>query len=225
MTFRQLSLAVSLDSQATFDTFYRGEGSSREQAVSLLSSQDEPYIFLAGTRGSGLSHLLQATCQRGGIYLPLQDVLDYAPELICEGLEQVSLLCLDNLQAVADRAEWQQALFHLFNRCRDNGTRLVIAAHAVPDQLGVQLPDLLSRLKSGITLQLPDYSDEELLSLLQFRATCCGLELGDEVARFLIHRLPRNTSALMASLQQLDRASLEEQRRLTLPFVKSVLRL
>jgi len=58
---------------------------------------------------------------------------------------------------------------------------------------------------------------------LQYRSNRRGLYLSDEVALFLLNRLPRDTHALMEALEILDKASLREQRRLTTPFVKEAL--
>jgi DnaA family protein len=66
-------------------------------------------------------------------------------------------------------------------------------------------------------------SDEDKQQALQMRARARGLELGDEVAQYIIQRLPRDTNELFWQLQRLDHASLAEQRKLTIPFVKKVL--
>lgn len=225
--FSQLSLAVELDNQATLENFFAPSGSTHQQALNLLVDQTEQYVYLSGPSGVGLSHLLQAICQQGelAVYLPLADIRHYPAEDIFEGLESVSLLCLDDFHLVADQPDWQQPLFNLFNRCHETATRLVVAAQRAPDQLGVFLPDLLSRLKSGIVLQLNSFDDEDLQHLLQYRARRRGLELSEDVATFMLSRLPRQTQQLMHSLEMLDKASLQEQRRLTVPFIKDVLAL
>ena len=228
--FQQLSLGIKLDNQATFDNFYAPNGTPQHMATFLLKDEGRKFAFLFGAEGSGLSHLLQAVCQQsalgrnaGAVYLPMADVQEYPPEQVLEGLEHAPIVCLDDLDLVAYKPEWQEPLFHFFNRCRDAGARLIVSAHLTPDELDVQLPDLLSRLKSGVTLQLNDYRDADRRRLLQYRANRRGIYLSDEVALFMLHRLPRDTGLLMDALEKLDRASLQEQRRLTMPFVKSVL--
>jgi DnaA family protein len=129
------------------------------------------------------------------------------------------------VQTVAHRSAWQVPLFNLFNQCRDTGTRLVIASHTMPDDLQVTLPDLLSRLKSGVSLQMQSYKDADRRRLLQHRANRRGLYLSDEAALFMLNRLPRDSRQLMEALEILDGASMQEQRRLTTPFVKAVLKL
>ena len=42
--------------------------------------------------------------------------------------------------------------------------------------------------------------------------------------QFLLRRLPRNMAALCTFLDELDAASLVAQRRLTVPFVKAVMK-
>ena len=201
-------------------------------ATFVLQDDGQKYAYLVGADGSGLSHLLQAACQKtalghnaGAVYMPLTEMQDYPPEQVLENLESASLLCLDDLQSVVHKQEWQEPLFNLFNRCMDAGTKLVIAAHAMPDDLDLDLDDLLSRLKSGVLLQMLAYKDADQRRLLQHRANRRGLYLSDEVALFLLNRLPRNSHQLMEALEKLDGASMQEQRRLTTPFVKSVLQL
>ncbi|MBT4833199.1 MAG: DnaA regulatory inactivator Hda [Porticoccaceae bacterium] len=228
----QLSLEVKLDDQATFDNFYAPRGTPQHLATFVLQDDGQKYAYLVGADGSGLSHLLQAACQKtalghnaGAVYMPLTEMQDYPPEQVLENLESASLLCLDDLQSVVHKQEWQEPLFNLFNRCMDAGTKLVIAAHAMPDDLDLDLDDLLSRLKSGVLLQMLVYKDADQRRLLQHRANRRGLYLSDEVALFLLNRLPRNSHQLMEALEKLDGASMQEQRRLTTPFVKSVLQL
>jgi DnaA family protein len=231
--FQQLSLGIKLDNQATFDNFYAPNGTPQHLAKMLLQDEGKQYAYLCGSSGTGLSHLLQALCQShslrpgtgAALYMPLKELRDYPADQVLQGLESADIVCLDDFDEVAAREEWQQPLFNFFNRCNESGTRLIIAAHTLPDFLEVILEDLLSRLKSGISLQLIDYKDADLRRLLQHRASGLGLYLSDEVALFLLHRLPRNSHVLMESLDKLDAVSLREQRRLTLPFVKGVLEL
>jgi DnaA family protein len=115
------------------------------------------------------------------------------------------------------------ALFNLFNKCKDAGCRLIIASHLSVDELEFDLKDLHSRFKSGICFVLPTFRDDDQRRMMQFRSNMRGLFLPDEVALFLLNRLPRDTHGLMDALDILDKASLKEQRRLTIPFVKVTL--
>lgn len=235
-TPQQLSLSVSLNDDATFENFYAPPTSHNRQVVAGLRDQlgdgvDSTFLFLWGGAGSGCSHLLQASCHRAqsqGLtiqYLPLQELANSKPADLLTGLEALDFIALDDLQAVAGDPAWELALFSLYNLLRDNGKRLVIAANANPRDLPIKLEDLRSRLQWGVTFQLHPLTDEEKQHALQMRARARGLELSDEVAYFLLQRLPRNMHQLFQQLQRLDQASLAEQRKLTIPFIKKVLAL
>lgn len=233
---QQLSLGVNLSDDATFENFYVSEASPDLQVVVALREQlstdsEAPFLFLWGSAGSGRSHLLQAACHRAQAqgmtfqYLPLRELAACAPADLLAGLETLDYIALDDLQAVAGEPTWEEALFSLYNRLRDSNKRLLIAADANPRDLPLQLEDLRSRLQWGLTFQLHLLSDEEKQQALQMRARARGLELSDEVAHFLLQRLPRTMHELFHHLHRLDQASLAEQRKLTIPFVKKVLAL
>jgi DnaA family protein len=229
-TFSQLSLGIKLDDQATFSNFYAPRGSNQHLATMLLQDEGQQLAVIIGNSGAGLSHLLQAACQQSpfarasnAIYLPLADLQQYPPEQVLDGLHSSGLVCLDDLQTVSDQANWQTPLFNFFNECKQSGTRMIFASHKLPEDMGIKLPDLASRLSSGLTHRLIDFNDEDLRRLLQFRSNLRGMYMSDEVAKFLLTRLPRDTKTLIRALENIDSASLREQRRLTTPFVKAVL--
>ncbi len=60
---------------------------------------------------------------------------------------------------------------------------------------------------------------------MQLRAAQRGMDLPEETATYLQRRVPRNLAWLCDFLDALDEASLSAQRRLTIPFVRDVLRL
>ena len=234
-TPQQLSLSVSLNDDATFDNFYAPEGATNARTLALLKAQaggqGEPFIYLWGQPGVGLTHLLQAAgheAQDAGLsiqYLPLRELVGFAPHELLEGLEYLDLVCLDGLEVIAGKPDWEEALFHLFNRLRDAQKHLLVAAVQGPQELPVTLPDLRSRLQWGVTCQVQALSDEDKQNALRHRARARGLELSGDVAHYILQRVPRDMNELFCYLQRLDHASLAEQRKLTIPFVKKVLNL
>ncbi|MCV6537087.1 DnaA regulatory inactivator Hda, partial [Pseudomonas aeruginosa] len=153
---------------------------------------------------------------------PMADLVQYGPEIF-DDLEQCELVCIDDLDVLVGKREWEEGLFHLFNRLRDTGRRLLLAASKSPRELQVKLPDLKSRLTMALIFQLHGLSDEDKLRALQLRASRRGLHLTDEVGRFILNRGSRSMNSLFDLLEQLDRASLQAQRKLTIPFLKETL--
>lgn len=219
----QLPLAITWRDQATFGNFYTGDN---EQLVKTLQSVNEPLVYLWGEEGCGKTHLLQAVCQQPGntspVYLPMRELLELPPAVF-DGMENMQPICIDDVQLIAGKQDWEEALFHLFNRVRDQGKQMIISATAPPNQINIQLPDLVTRLGWGTVYQVKPLTDEGKKSALQQRATNRGLQLPDEVIEFVLRRSPRDTNSLFKLLDRLDIASLVEQRKLTIPFVKQYL--
>ena len=225
----QLPLGVGLRDDATFDNYHPGANATLVECLShQFDDNGEPFLYLWGGDGVGRSHLLQAACHQASardlrtLYLPLEE-LGHFPPLMLEDVERLDLVAIDDLDRVVGRKRWEEALFHAFNRLRDSGKRLLIAADRPPRQLDIKLADLASRLTWGMTFHLRQLSDEDRMQALKLRAHLRGMELPDEVARYILHRGARELSELFRSLEVLDNASLSAQRKLTIPFVKQAL--
>lgn len=229
----QLSLGISLQDEATFNNFYfAGDNDTAVLALQQVSQGNgELNTVIWGQVGSGLSHLLQSCCHQAfrlGLtvqYLPLRELSVYAPEQVCDGLESCQLVCLDDVDCIAGDEHWEVAVFHLYNRLRERGHSLLMACHGSPASLGVRLADLQSRIMGSVVFQIHPLSDEGKTTALSLRARNRGMDMAEDVARYILARVPRDTAALFTLLNTLDDASLQHQRKLTIPFVKSVLNL
>jgi DnaA-homolog protein len=220
---RQLPLAVRLRDFALFETFEPGPNGP-VTAVLADPAAIGPSLWLWGAPGSGKSHLLQAACAAHppAAYLPARELLAVGPDAL-EGWTDRTLVCIDDIDLLTGRREWEMAAFSLFNRLREGGGRLVVSASSAPAATEFVIPDLRSRLAWGGTYRLDALSDDDRVAALRRRAAHRGLELPAEVARYLLRRLPRDMRALCDWLDRLDVASLAAGRRLTLPFVKSII--
>lgn len=228
----QLPLPIHQSDDETLENFYA------ENNLLLLNSLQKNFLqlhqqffYLWGNKGCGKSHLLKGVCQhylaqqRPALYVPLNKAQYFSPAVL-ENLEQQALVCLDDLQAVIGNAEWEVAIFDLINRVRETGrTLLIMSADQSPANLAVQLPDLASRLTWGEVYQLAPLNDQQKIEVLQKAAYQRGIELPDETANFLFKRLERDMKTLFNALEKLDQASLQAQRKLTIPFVKEILAL
>lgn len=222
MKGRQLALAVQLRETASFDSYWAG---GNADSVAALRPVTHPTL-LYGAMQSGRTHLLQAACRaQHGRYLPLAEFaqLGASADEALDGVDAAALLCLDDLDAVAGARDWAVALLRLLDRRRVAGLPVLIATAAPPEHLQLALPDLRTRLSACVVLGLQPLADVERAALLKDRAQARGLTMPDEVARWLLQTQARSTGALLDALERLDRDSLREKRRLTLPFAQSVL--
>lgn len=230
---RQLPLNLRLKDSSSFENFL--PAANREAVAHLRAAVTalargralEPVLFLCGAPGTGRTHLLQAACREaqhtGGsaLYIPFSEI-DALASAMLEDLEQATLVCLDDVERIAGNAAWETAVFALCERLRAAGGMLLAAGARPPRELGLQLPDLATRLGWGPVYALAPLSDGERLEAVRLRARNRGLEMPDEVARYILVRYPRDLDSLFVLLDKLDVASLAEQRRLTIPFLRSI---
>jgi DnaA family protein len=225
---RQIPLGLRLPDRAVFDSFLPGRNAEAlAHARRVADGGAAGLTWLCGPQGAGKTHLLQAICAgastraRAG-YVPLAGVGALGVGVL-EGLPQLECLCLDDIDSVVGRGDWERGVFALLRELEDAGGSLVLAAQAPPALLGWALPDLGSRCAAGAVLQLRMLDEAEQSQALKLRARVRGFELPDETLQWLQRRFPRDMASLYQLLDTLDEAALVAQRRLTIPFIREVL--
>lgn len=224
----QLPLGFEPGELYTFDSLVSGDNAvavALAQQTALGTGEKQLYFW--GESGLGKSHLLQACCnlaaknQRTVCYLTQAEISNQSTDMF-DGLEQINLICLDDIETWLMDNVWETALFNLINRVRENNNGLMMASAHPPEEAFVKLPDLRSRLSWGPVFQLRGLSDKDKYQALRYRANQNGLELPENVADYLMQRYPRDMFGLFERLAVLDKAAMATQRRLTIPLVKSV---
>jgi DnaA-homolog protein len=230
MPMQQLPLAMRLRERAVFESFVPGPNLEAVESLQALAAGTATGVaWLSGAAGAGKSHLLQAACAlaaRRGVtaaYLPLRQLLPLGPEAL-SGWQQAQLVAIDEIESVAGQLMWEQGLFTLYRESQERGAALVGAATEPPARLPFALPDLASRFAAATLLPLRALGEAEQREALRLRAHARGLDLPEETALYLQRRFPRNLPTLYQLLDTIDDAALQAQRRLTVPFIRSVLK-
>ena len=226
----QLPLSILLNDEATLSGFCWKTNELLEMQIHKTLHGEDRFLYIWGQRGSGKSHILQACCQAAGhqkstAYLPLQVLHEFGPEVL-EGVEEQSLICIDDLDVICGQPSWEEGFFHFYNKIRDyQHASLIISSHMPPSQMPIKLPDLKSRLGWGLVYQVNELDEESKAQVLQTIAHKRGFNLPESVIQYVISRTSRNMHDLENLLNRLDEASLIMQRKITIPFVKQVLEL
>lgn len=228
----QVPLNIGLDDCSSFENFYVGQNQELINALhAFLQSESDTVFFLWGERGVGKTHLLQSCLQASDLHkVDNNNVchLDFentslSPSSLLEMMDDKVLLCLDHIKYVLDDELWLESLFHCFNDLKQRFGKIIVTAEASPLHLNIKLNDLRSRFAWGDIYQVQPLSDEDKIKALQLRASLRGLTLGDDVAKYLLSRMPRNMKDLFSVFESLDVASLVAKRAITIPFVKQAL--
>lgn len=231
MDNRQLALDISLRDDVGFDSFVSGYNQELVENLKRLAAGQIklPLLFLWGVPGCGKTHLLSA-CYRTALehgkqpmYLALRDIADMpGADGLLDETGDYDLYCVDGLQHIAGRPAWEERLFQLCNRVRDEDKALIVAGNCSPIYSGIGLRDLVTRLVSGLTYQVLPLGDEQKITALRERAVQRGFELSEEAAVYILRRCQRDTGHLFALLDRIDRASLEHKRIITVPFLRTL---
>ncbi|PXZ06937.1 DnaA inactivator Hda [Gilliamella apicola] len=225
MTHSQLPLPLILPNNENFDSFYVGDNQLLFDSLQTLFDKEGFNVFyIWSASAAGRTHLLHASSQNKlASYIPLKQHVLLVPEIL-QGLDNYDLVCLDDIDAIAGHRDWEEAIFDLFNRLTEkNVSKLLITSSAPPKQIPFMLPDLVSRLTWGQVYQLKELSDEDKLKALQLRAKLSGFELSTEVGLFLLKRVNRDMRTLFSLMEEFEVATLAQQRKLTIPFIKHIL--
>jgi len=196
---RQLPLEISGRAAPTFENFVAGANAEALARLKGLAAGElrESIVYLWGEPGSGRSHLLRAAARANPQLVVADDV--------------------ESLDAAA-----QQRLFSAINAAREGQAAVLAAGRLPPAQLALR-EDLRTRLAWGLVYQLRPLSDADKAAHLRAEAARRGLHLADDVANYLLTRLPRDLASLNRVLDRLDRHSLSRQRPLSLALVREAL--
>lgn len=225
----QLPLGFNSQQVYQLSNFYFSRVELQQALIEFCGLATMDFLYLWGNRTLGKSHLLIAMMEQAqqagkrAAYLPLAELVITTSPAVLQSLEKLDLLCIDDLETIAGSKKWEEAIFHCFNRLQHAGCQLVIASTSNPAMTNIQLADLRSRLATGLIYQLESLNDAAKQQALIIQAQSRGLEMPDEVAQYLLRHHSRDMRELMQLLQLLDKASMIQQRRLTIPFVGQTL--
>ena len=124
----------------------------------LLNSSNGVQIFIDDLGSNGKSYLLQAICNdfsnsnNSSIYIPMQEAINLDTSIL-EGVSELNLICIDDVDLINNQREWEIALFNLINECYEKECFLLLSGSI--NKLEA-IPDLVSRIKKMETLRLED---------------------------------------------------------------------
>ena len=224
---KQLTFPWNKVNKSSLEGFFISEENSH--LLSLLKDSDFlDDLFIYGTKESGKTFLLQAMCNsyssmsKSSLYIPLKKVMNYGIEIF-ESLENIDLICIDGIEEVISKIEWEKAIFNLINKALISESRLILTSSKDLKSLNFLLPDLESRIRKIQSYELYPINDEDIFDALKYISKLTSINLGDKEARYLVTYSQRNISNLVHILESLDQLSMEMKRKITIPLIKEVI--
>lgn len=218
----QLVLDLKPEQLPTLDNYVAGGNAELAGRVrGLANGSGYEAVYLWGPDGCGKSHLLVATVTAATGHRPatLFTAADVGGEIAAT---PGALLAIDDVQMLNDAG--QIALFRIFNAARLAGLTLLLSGREPPARLALR-EDLRTRIGQTLVYEMKPLSDDEKSAALRRHALMRGMRIDDGLVRYLLSRGRRDLPSLMAVLDSLDRATLQQQRPATLPLLKEVMQL
>ena len=226
---RQLALQIQINERASLNNFFVSKNNSKTIQIlknTLLDSNNGVQMFIDDLGSNGKSYLLQAICNdfsnssNSSIYIPMQEAINLDPSIL-EGVSELNLICIDDVDLINKRREWELALFNLINECYEKDCFLLLSGSV--NKLEA-IPDLVTRIKKMETLRLEAINDDELLEATQAISKNLNIEISDKNMNYLINNSKRDIKTIFRTLSQLEKESLERKKSIGLNLIKEVIR-
>ena len=225
---RQLALQIQINERASLNNFFVSKNNDKTIQIlkDLLNSNNGVQIFIDDLGSNGKSYLLQAICNdfsnsnNSSIYIPMHEVINLDPSIL-EGVSELNLICIDDVDLISKRGEWEIALFNLINECYEKECLLLLSGSI--NKLEA-IPDLVSRIKKMEILRLEAINDDELLEATQEISKNLNIKISDKNLNYLMNNSRRDIKTIFRTLSQLEKESLERKKSIGLNLIKEVIR-
>ncbi len=225
--FSQLPLPLRFDQTCNFEHYYCEHHFVSHTVKKHIKKTEEPLLVVKGGESTGKSHVLNAAalyCQQKKIpfqYFEANMLLEYGVDIVAP-CQQGDVVIIDDVQLLAQHTEWERKLYDMYNDAQRYNWLLIISV--LSNELSTfLLHDWASRIKAGIHLGLDNVDEEKLKNIIKLRSKLMGLKIKPDVIEYLLGHYSRNLSEQISILKILDQSALEQQRNITIPFVKEIL--
>ena len=229
----QLIFPFQVNQKASFASFFCSPDNIElmSRLADLVASKNADELIINGAEGSGKSFLMQAICNelsssgKQFAFIPMNKAINMGVEIF-QNLASLDAVCIDDLQLILSREEWETALFNLINECQQSNCSLILSFGGNQSLEDItQLPDLLSRIKRMEFMKLQAVQDEFLNQALDFVSLQLDINLEKAELEFLLNHQTREFSLLVENIISLDRQAASLKRKITIPLIKETLNL
>ncbi len=223
----------------TFQTFVPGPNSEEAIAAALRIATGTPDINLlciASDIGMGKTHLARAienegTRRRRFVRARFCHAAEFVDEVVRAYRQRnferfrseyrpLDLLVLDDLQFLCDKDRTQQEMAAVIEELLDAGRTVVVTTSAPPGKCDGLSDCLASVLRCGrtVTVGAPDAKTRR--KILNLKSRAYGIDLPDDVARYLVRRRPRNVREMEGELKRVVAYSSFYGEELSVPLAR-----
>ncbi|OAA31893.1 chromosomal replication initiation protein [Kosmotoga arenicorallina S304] len=232
-----------LNPEYTFENFVVGTENRAlfeiSQEICRKPGKFNPFFIFGGV-GLGKTHLLQAIAHRVLELFPEKKVLYITSEQFMNDMidaiksgsirdfryqyrKKADVLLIDDVQFLIGKEGTQRELFHTFNELHDAGKQIVICSDRTPDELNGFPDRLVSRFQMGMVMEILPPSLETRYEIAKRLARRESINLADDVAMELAHRIDGNLRRLRGAIIKLIVQSSMYKEKIDLSFTRQII--
>jgi len=235
---------ATLNPNYTFERFVVGPCNRLAHASALAIGENPGCAYnplvLHGNVGLGKSHLLQAICHTvlrrdpnaRVLYLSCEDftnafiqaITSHQIDAFRDYYRSADVLVIDDVQFLANKEKTQDEFFHTFNALYDAQKQIVLSSDRPPVEIPTVEERLVSRFKWGLVAEVEAPCFDTRVAIVRRKAAGRGVELGEDVARFLAERVTANIRELEGAVIKVVGIAAITEQPITLALAESCIR-
>ncbi len=208
----------------TFSSFIEGSHNQFAKAAALSTVESlgnkafNPLVIYGGV-GMGKTHLLHAIGNKTITEKPGKTIvcassekftLDFISSIqknktveFSKSYRKADVLLIDDIQFFQGKEQTQEQFFHTFNELFQNGKQIVMTADRYPGEM-VGLQDrLLSRFKSGLSVDIQPPDFETRVAIVMEKAEQNGLKLSYDIIELIGTHIKKNIRDIESTIIRL----------------------
>lgn len=176
-------------------------------------------LALIGEPGAGKTHLTHVWANLAGA-----PILSAMQAEATDQPDHVAIEDIDKLATAPDRAQREEAIFHLYNAVTAKGGTMLLTGATPPARWDIALPDLASRLQTAGIARIDPPDDALFAALLVKLFADRQIKIKPRLISYLLPRIERSFAAAEAMVDRLDREALAQGRKVNTGLAGEVLR-
>lgn len=242
---KRMQIDPQLNSNYIFENFVEGDCNRVARSAGIHVAQKpgatafNPLVIFGGV-GWGKTHLVQAIGNEVRRLHPNKSVLYVSAEKFINQFidhsknnevndfihfyQLIDVLIMDDIHLFVSAPKTQDVFFAIFNHLHQSGKQIILTSDTAPRDMEGMQERLLSRFRWGLNadIQAPDFETRQ--AILQVKMRQEGLEIPEEVVKYVAYNVQSNVRELEGALIALFAQATLNKKEIDLDLAKRVMK-